>query len=197
MPIYISKNNQQTGPYEEHIVIDQLRSGLLSPDDLGIRPGDPSWSRLAELFPGIGRSSATEPVRNAQAFAGSAASTGARATAATSAQPEPQYRNTILQKIFFGLCFLGAIGIFAATVYYIFSFGSTGNLESDLSRMSFRDLGKYAFREWTLPVKLAAGPQELKVRATSNGGDTQPMEPLWNPAGYLRNVVETVRVTAA
>jgi sulfite dehydrogenase len=60
-----------------------------------------------------------------------------------------------------------------------------------------RDLGNYAFREWTLPVKLTAGPCELKVRATNNGGDTQPMEPLWNPAGYLRNVVESVRVTAA
>jgi len=60
-----------------------------------------------------------------------------------------------------------------------------------------RDLGKYAFREWTLPVKLPAGSYDLKVRATSNAGDTQPMEPLWNPAGYLRNVVETVRVTAA
>jgi hypothetical protein len=35
------------------------------------------------------------------------------------------------------------------------------------------------------------------VRATSNGGQTQPMKPLWNPAGYLRNVVETVTVTAA
>jgi sulfite dehydrogenase len=60
-----------------------------------------------------------------------------------------------------------------------------------------KDLGKYSFREWTLPVKLASGTSELKVRATSNGGDTQPMEPRWNPAGYLRNVVETVRVTAA
>jgi hypothetical protein len=60
-----------------------------------------------------------------------------------------------------------------------------------------RDLGKYSFREWKLPVKLAAGAHELKVRATNNAGDTQPMEPLWNPAGYLRNVVETVRVTAA
>jgi sulfite dehydrogenase (cytochrome) subunit A len=38
---------------------------------------------------------------------------------------------------------------------------------------------------------------ELKVRATSNAGEVQPMEPRWNPAGYLRNVVETVRVTAA
>jgi sulfite dehydrogenase (cytochrome) subunit A len=35
------------------------------------------------------------------------------------------------------------------------------------------------------------------VRATSNGGQIQPMKPLWNPAGYLRNVVETVTVTAA
>jgi DMSO/TMAO reductase YedYZ molybdopterin-dependent catalytic subunit len=60
-----------------------------------------------------------------------------------------------------------------------------------------KDLGKYSFREWKLPVKLAAGSYELKVRATNNAGDTQPGEPRWNPAGYLRNVVETVRVTAA
>jgi DMSO/TMAO reductase YedYZ molybdopterin-dependent catalytic subunit len=57
------------------------------------------------------------------------------------------------------------------------------------------DLGKYSFREWQMPVRLAPGAHALKVRATSNGGEVQPMEPLWNPAGYLRNVVETVRVT--
>ena len=28
-------------------------------------------------------------------------------------------------------------------------------------------------------------------------GETQPDAPRWNPAGYLRNVVETVRVTVA
>jgi sulfite dehydrogenase len=60
-----------------------------------------------------------------------------------------------------------------------------------------KDLGKYSFREWQRPVVLPAGAHELKVRATSNSGEVQPMEPLWNPAGYLRNVVETVRVTAA
>jgi hypothetical protein len=59
------------------------------------------------------------------------------------------------------------------------------------------DLGKYSFREWQMPVRLAVGEYDLKARATSNGGEVQPMEPLWNPAGYLRNVVETVRVTAA
>jgi hypothetical protein len=60
-----------------------------------------------------------------------------------------------------------------------------------------RDLGKYSFRQWQLPVQLAAGAHELKVRATGNGGEVQPMTAFWNPAGYLRNVVETVRVTAA
>jgi DMSO/TMAO reductase YedYZ molybdopterin-dependent catalytic subunit len=60
-----------------------------------------------------------------------------------------------------------------------------------------RDLGKYSFREWSLAVNLAAGTYELKVRATNNAGDTQPAEARWNPAGYTRNVIETVRVTAA
>ncbi|MGC2813211.1 MAG: molybdopterin-dependent oxidoreductase [Bradyrhizobium sp.] len=60
-----------------------------------------------------------------------------------------------------------------------------------------KDLGKYSFREWSLPVKLAAGAHELKVRATSNDGKTQPMEASWNPTGYMRNVVETVHVMAA
>jgi len=60
-----------------------------------------------------------------------------------------------------------------------------------------KDPGKYGFREWRLPVKLAAGTYDLKVRATGNGGETQPMEPRWNPAGYLRNVVENVRVSVA
>jgi sulfite dehydrogenase len=59
------------------------------------------------------------------------------------------------------------------------------------------DLGKFSFREWKMPLKLAAGEHELKVRATGNDGKVQPMEALWNPAGYLRNVVETTRVTAA
>jgi sulfite dehydrogenase (cytochrome) subunit A len=60
-----------------------------------------------------------------------------------------------------------------------------------------KDLGKFSFREWQMPLKLAAGERDLKVRATSNDGKVQPTEALWNPAGYLRNVVETTRVTAA
>ncbi len=59
------------------------------------------------------------------------------------------------------------------------------------------DLGRFAFRTWTAAVDLAPGAHALRVRATGNDGGTQPMEPRWNPAGYMRNVVETTRVRAA
>ena len=61
-----------------------------------------------------------------------------------------------------------------------------------------QDLGKYSFREWTAPfTPKTAGSYALKVKATSHAGQTQPLDPLWNPAGYMRNVVETVNITAA
>ena len=60
-----------------------------------------------------------------------------------------------------------------------------------------KDLGKYSFRTWTVPFKPATrGLYSLKVRAVNRVGETQPMNALWNPAGYMRNVVETVNVTA-
>lgn len=57
------------------------------------------------------------------------------------------------------------------------------------------DLGRYSFREWRIgftPSK--AGTHVLMTRALNRIGETQPLEPLWNPAGYLRNVVERVPV---
>ena len=58
-----------------------------------------------------------------------------------------------------------------------------------------RDGGKFAFREWTLGWRPPAkGPCSLLVRATNTLGQSQPLEPLWNPAGYMRNVVERVAV---
>lgn len=60
-----------------------------------------------------------------------------------------------------------------------------------------KDLGRYSFREWTLPfTPKRVGDYVLKVRAVNRIGQSQPMEPLWNPAGYQRNVVETVHVKA-
>jgi DMSO/TMAO reductase YedYZ molybdopterin-dependent catalytic subunit len=57
------------------------------------------------------------------------------------------------------------------------------------------DLGKYSFRPWQIAfTPKRAGAFELKVKATNRIGQSQPLEPLWNPAGYMRNVVETVRI---
>ncbi len=58
------------------------------------------------------------------------------------------------------------------------------------------DLGRYAFRSWSLPVRLARGSHRVQVRATANSGEMQPVEPRWNPAGYMRNMVETTTVEA-
>jgi DMSO/TMAO reductase YedYZ molybdopterin-dependent catalytic subunit len=59
------------------------------------------------------------------------------------------------------------------------------------------DLGKYSFRTWGARVTLPPGPCRLRAQAVSNAGEFQPMEPRWNPSGYMRNVVETVTVEAA
>jgi sulfite dehydrogenase len=57
------------------------------------------------------------------------------------------------------------------------------------------DLGRYSFREWSLSVSFQRpGPVELLVKATNRIGESQPMEALWNPSGYMRNVVERTRV---
>jgi sulfite dehydrogenase (cytochrome) subunit A len=89
-----------------------------------------------------------------------------------------------------GIAFDGGKGIKEVTI-------STDGGKTWIPAKLGKDLGKYSFREWKLPVKLAAGSQQLQVRATNNAGETQPSEPRWNPAGYMRNVIETVRVTAA
>lgn len=59
------------------------------------------------------------------------------------------------------------------------------------------DLGRYSFREWRLELPLAKGTHQVKVRAFTPGGETQPLAPLWQPAGYMRNVVETITLEAA
>ncbi|HEY2188983.1 MAG TPA: molybdopterin-dependent oxidoreductase [Caldimonas sp.] len=58
------------------------------------------------------------------------------------------------------------------------------------------DLGRYSFREFTFGVNFPKGSYDLLVRATNRVGAGQPMEALWNPSGYMRNVVESIHVVA-
>ncbi len=60
------------------------------------------------------------------------------------------------------------------------------------------DLGRYSFREWTAEwTPRQAGDYRLMVRAFNRIGESQDSEPLWNPAGYLRNIIEHIDVHAS
>jgi DMSO/TMAO reductase YedYZ molybdopterin-dependent catalytic subunit len=57
-----------------------------------------------------------------------------------------------------------------------------------------KDEGKYSFRRWQISFTPARGSQVLMVRCTSSGRETQPDVPNWNPAGFMRNVIERTPV---
>jgi hypothetical protein len=60
------------------------------------------------------------------------------------------------------------------------------------------DKGKYSFRKWQTQIRLPSpGRYTLMVRCTNSDGETQPEVPNWNPAGFMRNVIESIDVAAA
>jgi DMSO/TMAO reductase YedYZ molybdopterin-dependent catalytic subunit len=59
-----------------------------------------------------------------------------------------------------------------------------------------KDEGKYSFRQWQSEFTPAArGDATLMVRCTNTSGEAQPAEPNWNPAGFMRNVIESTAVS--
>jgi len=90
-----------------------------------------------------------------------------------------------------GIAFDGGAGI--DTVEFSADGGKTWN-EAKLGK----DYGNYSFREWTCHFKPEiAGIYQLQCCAATRAGETQPKDQRWNPSGYMRNNIETVRVTAA
>jgi DMSO/TMAO reductase YedYZ molybdopterin-dependent catalytic subunit len=56
-----------------------------------------------------------------------------------------------------------------------------------------RDLGRFAFRPWSMTITpRAPGPLTVTARATNKIGQTQTVELLQNPAGYHHNVMHTL-----
>jgi hypothetical protein len=61
-----------------------------------------------------------------------------------------------------------------------------------------QDMGKYSFRRWEAhftPSEKAS--YTLMVRCTNTDGEVQPDHANWNPAGFMRNVIEATTITAA
>jgi sulfite dehydrogenase len=87
-----------------------------------------------------------------------------------------------------GIAFSGGYGI--SSVLVSADRGRTWN-EADLGK----DMGKYAWRQWTCPWRPnKAGKYTLMVRATDGIGGSQPVDALWNPAGFMRNKIEKIEV---
>jgi DMSO/TMAO reductase YedYZ molybdopterin-dependent catalytic subunit len=60
-----------------------------------------------------------------------------------------------------------------------------------------KDEGKYGFRQWQTRVTLPSPSKyTVMVRCTNSNGEAQPDTPNWNPAGFMRNVIESVDVIA-
>jgi DMSO/TMAO reductase YedYZ molybdopterin-dependent catalytic subunit len=60
-----------------------------------------------------------------------------------------------------------------------------------------KDEGRYSFRQWQTRIMLPSpGRYTLRVRCTNDNRETQPDNPNWNPAGFMRNVIESVDVNA-
>jgi DMSO/TMAO reductase YedYZ molybdopterin-dependent catalytic subunit len=58
-----------------------------------------------------------------------------------------------------------------------------------------KDEGKYGFRQWETQLTLPApGDFSLLVRCTNSNGVAQPDTPNWNPAGFMRNVTESIGI---
>jgi DMSO/TMAO reductase YedYZ molybdopterin-dependent catalytic subunit len=59
------------------------------------------------------------------------------------------------------------------------------------------DEGKYGFRQWQTQITLPSpGKYTFMLRCTNSNGMAQPETPNWNPAGFMRNVVESVDLIA-
>jgi DMSO/TMAO reductase YedYZ molybdopterin-dependent catalytic subunit len=61
-----------------------------------------------------------------------------------------------------------------------------------------KDEGKYSFRQWQMEfTPPARGDYVLMVRCSNRNDAAQPDAPNWNPAGFMRNVIETTPVVAS
>ena len=60
------------------------------------------------------------------------------------------------------------------------------------------DEGRYGFRRWSTEVAAPpSGTLTLHARCANVNGEAQPAEPNWNGGGFMRNVIESVRLVVA
>jgi sulfite oxidase len=75
---------------------------------------------------------------------------------------------------------------------------STDNGHSWTEAALLDDLGRWAWRHWTITLNLPPGEHEILVRAWDSSAATQPEDEaaLWNPKGYVNNARPRITVRA-
>lgn len=58
------------------------------------------------------------------------------------------------------------------------------------------DYGKYSFRRWDGQIPLHPGRVPIMSRCWNTAGVAQPMQPIWNPGGFMRGNIETTTIVA-
>ncbi len=58
------------------------------------------------------------------------------------------------------------------------------------------DLGRFAFRPWSVELSAKRGKNTVMVNATNKLGQTQTSELIFNPAGYHNNVMQSITLNA-
>ena len=54
-----------------------------------------------------------------------------------------------------------------------------------------KNIGRYSWIQWFFPWHpTKTGTYQVMVRATNSIGESQPLDGLWNPSGYLLNKIE-------
>ncbi len=103
---------------------------------------------------------------------------------------EGMHVKTGQQTVVRGIAFDGGYGVNEV------AFSSDGGRSWQAAQLG-KDLGKYSFRVWSAAfTPRQKGGHELMVRAVNRIGQGQPAGALWNPPGYMRNVVESTRIVA-
>lgn len=164
MSIYISKNNEQSGPFEESDVRDRLRRGDLSTNDMAIRQGDAGWQRLGEMFPDVKR--ATEPAASTAAAAGSAVPLASNTAQAVESKGGCKTAAGIVLMVFGAIALLGGAGLALATPY-IYTTPSCDFAESDWKEI--QDLKKKYDAEDDTYEKASI---EIELKSAMAGYDT-------------------------
>ncbi len=60
-----------------------------------------------------------------------------------------------------------------------------------------QDLGRFSFRPFSFNVTPSAGNHVVMARASNRLGASQPMEAIFNPAGYHHNAIQQIKIVAA